>query len=547
MSTDPRADVVVVGAGHNGLVAANYLADAGLRTVVLEAGERIGGMTSSGCTIPGAPGHVANHCAVDAIFWSAYPPSRDLELERHGLRWITADPPLAYLHPDGESLALWRDPRRTAAEIRRFSRDDADAYLELARFLDGMFEVGIPFSATNPTRPSPMALLRSGAAAARHRKDVSAYLGFLLAPAADVIDERFTHPVTRAALHSIAGLIGPASQPNTTLAFLTLVVMHRLPTLRPAGGTQAIPDALARRLRTRGGTILTAARVAEITVTAGRASGVVLTDGRRFAAPRGVLATCDPKQLLTQLVPASTLADDIRRRAAAIPTSQGGHGMLKIDVACSTPLRLRRHQRGRRDDLDLRHPSHLIGNPDGLERAFAAAKAGMLPDVGDLGFWNAIPSALDPTQAPPGQDSLYLWTTQVPLDPADPGRVDGYAADLVAALAEIYEGLVDAEVGRTVETARDLEQRVGATDGGLAHVDFALNRMGPLRPARGLGGYRMPVQGLFLGGSGASPGGGVTGMPGYLASRELLRSASWRSRAARSPLAVAVFTDDTDQ
>ena len=116
-------DVIVIGAGHNGLVAANYLADAGLDVLVVEGHHKIGGMTTSGPEIPGAPDHIANHCAIDFLFWNMYPVAQELELHRYGLRTIEAQPSYAYLHPDGEtSIAIWRDVKRTADEIRRFSR-----------------------------------------------------------------------------------------------------------------------------------------------------------------------------------------------------------------------------------------------------------------------------------------------------------------------------------------------------------------------------------------------------------------------------------------
>ena len=525
MPSNDTFDALVIGAGHNGLVAANYLADAGLAVVVVEAAATVGGMTSSGCTIPGAPEHVVNHCAVDAVFWSVFAPSRELRLEDHGLRWVTADPALVYLHPDGESVAIWRDARKTADEVRHYSPADADAYLELARFLDALFDIGTPVMGMNPTRPAPRVLAKAARQALRHRHDARAALPFLLAPAGEIIDERFEHEITRGMLHSIASLIGPADQPNTSLAFLSTVVMHRVPALRPVGGMQAIPDALVTRLRAKGGQVLTSAPVAEITVAGGRADGVTLADGRRLRATRAVLATCDPHQTMTRLLPHGTLDETMARRVRSIPTRQGGHGMLKLDLALSGHLTVDRHQAKRRDGLDLREPSHLIGTADGLARAYAQAGAGLLPAVEDLGFWNSLPAALDPTQAPAGMDSLYVWTTQVPIEPNGgwDGVVEGYAKQVVAGLADLYPRIEELEIARTIETTRDLERRTGATDGNLSHVDFALSRMGPLRPARGLGGYRTPIEGLYLGGAGSSPGGGVTGAAGHLAAMEILR------------------------
>src|SRR5581483_1602930 len=125
-------DAIVIGAGHNGLVAANYLIDAGLDTAVIERRERIGGMTRSEYAIAQAPNHLINHCAVDPVFWPQSVPARELELHQFGLNFVDVDPGFVYLHPTGESVAFWRYPVKTARDMARFHRADGAAYLELA-------------------------------------------------------------------------------------------------------------------------------------------------------------------------------------------------------------------------------------------------------------------------------------------------------------------------------------------------------------------------------------------------------------------------------
>jgi phytoene dehydrogenase-like protein len=528
-------DMIVVGAGHNGLVAANYLANEGLDVLVVEASDEIGGMTMTAPMIAEAPHHLINHCAVDPILWGAGPPARDLALEDHGLSWVTVDPAFVYLHPDGASIAFWRDPTKTAEEIRRFSQTDARAYLEFAEFLDAFYDLILPILGTNPTRPDLRTASKVAREAVRHRKDVATLASFMLASGKEVIAERFEHPVVRSALHVACGATMPSSQPGSTLQFLLLAAVHRVPCLRPVGGTQAIPDALAARLKVHGGSITTGSGVSEIQVEGGRAVGVVLDDGREIHAGHGVLTSCDPQQTLLHLLPKGTLSERVEHRARAIPSNGSGWGQMKIDLAVSERIDLSRFQSQRRDELDLRLPSHWIGTEEGIERSYAASAAGIMPASEDLVFYNAVPSAADPSQAPVGQDTLYLLAVAVPFAPPEGWAVlkESASERVIGQAATFYGGLSDMEIGRQVHTHEDIRELMHVTGGCHPHVDQVLSRSGPLRPALGLGGYRTPVKGLFLGGSGSHPGGSVTGLPGYNSARVAIREVSKDRRPSR--------------
>src|SRR5262245_43766399 len=318
-------------------------------------------MTRSDHPIPEAPEHLINHCAVDPVFWPNGQAARDLALHEQGLRWTTVDPAFVYLHPTGESIAFWRDPRRTADDIARFSRADASAYVELAELFEAICDIALPMFASNPTRPDPGALARAARGALRNRRSLREIGGFLVSSGQAQIAERFEHPVVRSALHVASGCLYPSSFPSSTIQLLILAFVHRFPCMRPVGGTQELPNALAARLASRGGRVVTDARVAEIPVRGGRASGVTLADGGEIRARTAVLAACDARQALAELLPPGAMEQRLERRAAAIPVNGLGWGQLKVDIACSGLLDLSRFEADRRDGADLRAASQLIG------------------------------------------------------------------------------------------------------------------------------------------------------------------------------------------
>jgi phytoene dehydrogenase-like protein len=515
-------DIVVIGAGHNGLVAANYLADAGRRVLVVEANDRIGGFTASCYAIPGAPDHLSHPYSFDPFFWDSFPPAKELRLDRYGLRRVRVDPGLVYLDPADASIAFWEDPRATAAEIERFCRADARAYLEFARLLRAFSDVALAYFVTNPVRLDVRPLTRTARQALRHRRRLRDIVTLATGSAAEAIAERFTHPVVRNALHAVAGSTIPNSADGSGAGFLWLANQHRHSHQHPIGGIQALPDALARRLREGGGTVEVNCRVSEILIRGGRAVGVRLADGREIAAGEAVVASCDPKTALGKLLPVGALSEPMARRVDAIAVRNGGYGQMKVDLAFAGRLSLDRYEKWRDDGVDLRRPMHVLATEEGIERAFARSAAGLLPDSDDFSMWNVIPTGADPSQAPAGQDNFYCYLAVAPCDVDLMMRQQaGDAA--VAKLARFYDGVEQLEIGRRVLSNGDFAELVGASGGNITHVDMVLSRGGPRRPARGLSGYRTPIRGLFLGGSGSHPSGGITGAPGYLAAREVLR------------------------
>ena len=518
-------DIVVIGGGHNGLVAANYLVDAGYQVVVCESNAAVGGMTATSATIDAAPQHLINSYSVDAFFWDSFPASTDLSLDQYGLRRNEIDPGHLYLHPDGGSIGFWCDPTRTADDIRRFSPADARAYLEFAEMLRCFADIMLRLARTNPVRPDASAIGYVARRALSHRRQLGDLLRLPISSVSEIIAERFSHQVVRDALHASSGSTVPNDMSGTGVAFLWLATMHRFTCKRPVGGVQAIPDALARRLRANGGSVLVNSPVAEIVVNRRRAAGVRLVDGTVIRAREAVVASCDPHTALGTLLPREVLSAKTVSAVDNIPVTNLNYGQAKVDLALSGRVTMKRHQDWRRDDLDVRRPSHMIGTEAGMRRLFAKSAAGLLPNPDDLSLWPVIPTALDPTQAPPGQDTIYLYCAVVPYAPDGgwDGVKDKFAETALEAAALYYDGLGDLEIGRQVLTNADIATRTHASGGNVAHVDMVLSRSGPLRPAVGLGGYVTPIEGLYLGSSGSHPGGGITGGPGYLSAQKVIK------------------------
>jgi phytoene dehydrogenase-like protein len=254
-----------------------------------------------------------------------------------------------------------------------------------------------------------------------------------------------------------------------------------------------------------------------------RVRGVRLAGGEELAA-RSVVAACDPVAALTRFVAPERLPERVAERVATIPSENGGTAYFTVHMAFSGRLTLSRLQALRDDDVDLRRTALLAGGFEDMVAAVDAATAGRLPDPFPVAA--LVPTGPDPTQAPDGQDTLYLWSGWAPREPAGGWeRLAGSAAEaLIEHAGHYYEGQRELEIGRFVEPWEVLAQRTRVPNGNPYYVDLLLSRSGPLRPALGLGGYATPIAGLFLTGGGTHPGPAVSGIPGRLAARKVLRA-----------------------
>jgi phytoene dehydrogenase-like protein len=524
-------DVIVVGAGHNGLITAALLARAGLKVLVLEQADRVGGCAITTELAPGFRCPTLSHrAAIDPAI------VRDLALERHGLRIIRSAAAVCAPGQDGEALTLWVDPARAAADIARFSQADARRYPEFQASLaavGGVLRRLISRPSPSIDHPSPgelLELLETGRRfRALGRTDAYRLLRWLPMPVADLAAEWFESEPLQAAI-AADGLLGSFLGPRSAGSAAILLLMAARDGQPVAGGwsaqggTGAISEALAAAARHAGAEIRTGTAVRQILVRDETAGGVVLTTGEEVAA-RDVVSNADPRRTLLGLVDPVHLAPAFRDGTRQI-RMRGA--LAKINLALSALPRFTSlsHLDAARQAEALSGCVRLAGSVDAIERAFDAAKYGGYS--GEPWIEMAFSSVADPGLAPPGQHvaSVYVQFMPVALRDssweAERDRLGDVAVRTIAGYAPGFESLV---LARQVITPLDLEQTHGLTGGHIFHGELALDQLLLSRPVLGYARYRTPIRHLYLCGTGTHPGTGLDGRAGALAAREILRNA----------------------
>lgn len=541
MTSTRAVDVVIIGGGHNGLVCAAYLARAGLSVSVVEKNAVVGGAALTEVFHPGFRNSVASYTV------SLLNPKviADLDLAAHGLRIV--ERPVANFWPidsrRGLLMAYGLAARQQA--IAQFSRRDAarlPAYdAALARAADVLRDLVLM---TPPNAGGGLGQLARSAWAGRRLfrlalEDERMLADLLTRSVAEFLDQWFESDVVKAAF-AFDGIVGAYASPSTPgTAYVLLhhcfgevngkagVWGHAI------GGMGAISEAIAGAAIAAGATIRTDAEVGEVLVEGGRATGVRLTTGETVAAG-AVAANVAPKVLLGKLVPRGAVSEELTERFAHMTT---GSGTFRMNVALAE-LPDFSCRPGR--EASPHHGSGIIIGPslDYLERAYLDARSegwSREPVIEML-----IPSTLDPTLAPAGAHVASLFVQHVaPHLPAgrswaDPKEKEAFADLVIRTVSRHAPNFAGSILARQILSPLDLEQRFGLPDGDIFHGQLSLSQLFSMRPVLGYAAYRMPLAGLYLCGAGAHPGGGVTGVPGHNAAREIMRDFR-RQKLARRP------------
>jgi beta-carotene ketolase (CrtO type) len=538
-------DVVVIGAGHNGLVCAAYLLKAGYRVLLLEKRSIPGGAATTEELMPKeAPHFQFNRCAIDHEFIFLGPVLQELGLAQYGLEYLFCDPTVFCPHPNGQYFLAHRSLAQTCAEIARYSPRDAEKYGEFIRYWSVLMEAIQPLF-----NVPPQAILEIlGSYDRRRLQQFWAIIGSknkaldfirtMISSPEDLLNEWFDSEIVKAPLARLAAEIGaPPSQKGITAGMMMMAMRHDPGMARPKGGTGALTNALVKLVQAKGGTILTDQTVKRVLVEKGTAIAVEVADGKIFKAAKGIISNLDARRLFLQLVEPGAIAaaDPHLRERVERRLINNNETILKIDCALSE---LPRFERFTQDESHLMGTILIADSMLHVEQAHALTILGQIPDS-NPSLYLDIPTLLDPSMAPPGKHTLWIeffapyqiagaegtglngtgWTEELKNKVAD--RV-------IDKLADYAPNLKAAILARHVESPAELAERLGSYKGNYYHLDMTLDQMMFLRPLPEIANYQTPIKNLYLTGAGTHPGGSISGMPGRNCARVFLKQQrSW--------------------
>jgi phytoene dehydrogenase-like protein len=521
-------DLIVIGAGHNGLVTAAYAARAGLKVLVLERREVLGGACVTEEVWPGYK--VSTAAYVNSLLRPEI--IRELELQRHGFEMLPRSPSSFTPFPDGRSLMLGPDKALTRREISKFSTRDVDALPRYEAMLERVADFLEPTLVMTPPNPwslrpaNLVQLAKLGLGFVRLGTDGQKAVEILAGAATPILDRWFESEQLKVTLatDAIIGAMASPSMPGTAYV-LFHHVMGECNGVRGVwgyvrGGMGGVSAAIAGAARERGAEIRTSAEVIRILVKQETVLGVALADGTEIRAPR-VASGADANVTFLKLMEHGDLPAEF---VEAVRNIDYASASCKINIALSE-LPDFTSVPGTAPGPQHRGTNHIAPTMEYIERAYDDAKYGR-PSQQPI-IEATIPSVLDDTLAPRGQYVMSMFTQYFPYRLA-PGlsladEREKYADRCFDIMNEFAPNFKRSVIARQVLTPVDLEQRFGLTGGNIMQGVMSLSSLSFMRPVPGYADYRTPVRGLYLCGAATHPGGGVMGACGYNAAREILR------------------------